>query len=237
MCVVGYDDNMHGGSFEVLNSWGRKWGNGGYIWIPYQTFTDYVYEAYELIDNIALYSDENKFEGYVQMEIISSGKNQETRTVNFNLTQNNFYLASEIIAADAQISFTVGSAERSYVYSFMVSQPEGQENFYSPVLLFPQTGLSPLMNSSMSLPGNDKTITLTSGIDYLITLYSKQALDIQNVMRAFASAQGTINKRLAASLGDGYTTALTYNGNEAAFTLTPDDTRAIAALIIAIESN
>ena len=239
LCVVGYVDNMHGGSFEVLNSWGRKWGNGGYIWIPYQTFTDYVYEAYELIDNIALYSEENKFDGFVQMEIIDSNSHV-TETVSFNLTQNNYYKASQIIASDTQISFTVGSAESSYVYSFMVSQPQGYDNFYSPVLLFPQAGVSPLMNlndKSVNLPGDEKTITLTSGTDYLITLYSKQALDIQNVMRVFASSQGTINKRLAASLGDGYTTALIYNENEAAFTITPDNPRAVAALIIAIESN
>ena len=57
MCVVGYDDNKHGGAFEVLNSWGRKWGNGGYIWIPYKTFADFVKEGYEIIENTAGYSD------------------------------------------------------------------------------------------------------------------------------------------------------------------------------------
>jgi hypothetical protein len=57
MCVVGYDDNKYGGAFEVLNSWGRKWGNGGYIWIPYRTFVDFVKEGYVIIENIANYSD------------------------------------------------------------------------------------------------------------------------------------------------------------------------------------
>ena len=52
MCVVGYDDNRHGGAFEVLNSWGRKWGNGGYIWIPYNTFAAFVMEGYEIIEHI-----------------------------------------------------------------------------------------------------------------------------------------------------------------------------------------
>jgi hypothetical protein len=56
MCVVGYDDNRYGGAFEVLNSWGRKWGNGGYIWIQYQVFVDFVKEGYVIIEN-ANYSD------------------------------------------------------------------------------------------------------------------------------------------------------------------------------------
>ena len=48
MCVVGYDDNR--GAFEIINSWGRKWGNGGFMWIPYNAFTDFVIEGYEIID-------------------------------------------------------------------------------------------------------------------------------------------------------------------------------------------
>ena len=48
MCVVGYDDNR--GAFEIMNSWGRKWGNGGFMWIPYNVFTDFVMEGYEIID-------------------------------------------------------------------------------------------------------------------------------------------------------------------------------------------
>ena len=233
LCVVGYDDNKHGGSFEILNSWGRKWGNGGYIWIPYQTFVDFVYEGYELIDNIAYYSGNVRFNGYVRMEATSPG--QSAAAVTLNLTQNNYYSVSEPLPLGAHVNFTVGSGENSYVYSFMISQPEQSGDFYSPVLLYPHTGISPLFNTddSIVLPGNTLT---SSGTDYLITLYSKQALDIQNVMRVFSSAPGTINKRLAASLGDGYTTLLSYNENEAAFTAAPDDPRSVAALIIAIEN-
>jgi len=43
MCVVGYDNNMAGGAFQIMNSWGTtKWGNGGFTWIPYKYFAQYV---------------------------------------------------------------------------------------------------------------------------------------------------------------------------------------------------
>jgi hypothetical protein len=36
MCVVGFDEGK--GAFEVMNSWGEYWGQGGFIWIKYDDF-------------------------------------------------------------------------------------------------------------------------------------------------------------------------------------------------------
>ncbi|MCL2802062.1 MAG: C1 family peptidase [Treponema sp.] len=236
MCVVGYDDNKYGGAFEVLNSWGRKWGNGGYIWIPYDVFVDFVMEAYEIIDNIANFSDSVKFEGFVRMDIV----NQQSRTASFVLTESNYYYSSETLSEGTEISFTVGARENAYVYSFTVVRGTEENNFFSPVLLFPQTGVSALLNysdSAILLPGENRSISLdTQGTKFLITLYSKQALDIQNIMRTFVSSSGTLNKRLSAAIGDGYTTELIFNESEAAFTASPDDPRTVAVLIVAIET-
>ncbi|MDR0464260.1 MAG: C1 family peptidase [Treponema sp.] len=230
LCVVGYDDYKYGGAFEVLNSWGRKWGNGGYIWIPYQVFLDFVYEGYEIIDNIAGYSDSNKFDSYVKMDVTVP----YAENVSFTLTDN-YYTAREVFTEDTQISFTIGARESAYVYSFSVFQPLGEDGFFTHALLFPHAGTSPLLNNSeVILPGG---ISLnTPGTEYLITLFSKQALDIQGIIRVFSSsAHKTINKRLAVSVGDSYTTALLFSGNEAAFQAAPDDPRAVAALIVALE--
>ena len=52
MTIVGYDDNKHGGAFEVMNSWGQEWGNRGFFWVKYQDFKMFGSEAYyiELFD-------------------------------------------------------------------------------------------------------------------------------------------------------------------------------------------
>jgi hypothetical protein len=235
VCVVGYDDNRYGGAFEVLNSWGRKWGNGGYIWIPYQVFVNFVTEGYEIIENIANFSETVRFDGFVQMEVSDT----ETRTASFTLNQNGHYTSTETYTEGTQVRYLIGARESAYVYSFTVSQPLNENWFYAPVLLFPQAGISPLLNyndSAVILPEGNRTISLeTPGTEYLITLYSKQSLDIQNIIRIFTSTNGSINKRLAAAIGDGYTTALSFNENEAAFTVAPDNPRSVAALIIAIE--
>ena len=232
MVVVSYDDNRYGGAFELMNSWGRKWGNGGFIWIPYDTFVAFVLEAYEMIENIANYSDTIRFDGFVQME--HSGE-----TAELSLTPQGFYRTVETFSAGTQYRFIVGARESAYVYTFSVTQPSNSNRISSPTLLFPQLRVSPLLNYSDSmviLPGEDMTLSLDTGAGtkYIITLYSKQALDILSIMHRFETAQGSINKRLVEAIDD-ITTDLLFNENEAVFSVTLDNLRTVAALIVAIE--
>ncbi|MBZ4419309.1 C1 family peptidase [Myxococcus sp. RHSTA-1-4] len=44
MLVVGYDDAR--GAFKLINSWGTRWGDGGYGWIAYDFFPTVVREGY-----------------------------------------------------------------------------------------------------------------------------------------------------------------------------------------------
>jgi hypothetical protein len=46
MCVVGYDDNKFGGSFEIMNSYSTEYGDGGYVWVKYSDFKKYMDQAY-----------------------------------------------------------------------------------------------------------------------------------------------------------------------------------------------
>ena len=46
MALVGYDDSR--GAFRVLNSWGTRWGEGGYAWVAYQTFSALTEDVWAL---------------------------------------------------------------------------------------------------------------------------------------------------------------------------------------------
>jgi hypothetical protein len=242
LCVVGYDDDK--GAFEIINSWGRKWGNGGFIWIPYKAFVDFVMESYEMIENLAIYSDTVKHEGFTRIEILGPDGPVPAELV---FSPEGYYKTAQAFTEGTQFRFVVGAGESAYVYSFAVSKPAQDNNFYSPVLLFPQTGISPLLNyrdSAVSLPAEDKTLALDAqaGMEYLVTLYSKQPLDIQSVMRNFvstkggarSSAQSSVGERLAAAVGGNLLLPIS-SDKEAAFTVETDDARSVAALVVAIE--
>ena len=49
MLIVGYDDNKQ--AVQVLNSWGKNFGNNGYFWMPYEdVFTGILWYEDEFID-------------------------------------------------------------------------------------------------------------------------------------------------------------------------------------------
>jgi C1A family cysteine protease len=46
MNIVGYDDNLNGGSFIVENSWGTGWGDNGYWAMTYEVFNADVWDIW-----------------------------------------------------------------------------------------------------------------------------------------------------------------------------------------------
>ena len=48
LCAVGYDDNVAGGAFLIMNSWGEQWGKDGFTWVKYDDYAYYVDCACEL---------------------------------------------------------------------------------------------------------------------------------------------------------------------------------------------
>ena len=50
LCIVGFDDNISGGAFKIVNSWGKDWGKKGFFWLRYNDL-DIVRCAYALLSN------------------------------------------------------------------------------------------------------------------------------------------------------------------------------------------
>lgn len=46
LTIVGYDDDLFGGAFRVVNSWGTEWGDDGFCWISYDDFNKFQEAAY-----------------------------------------------------------------------------------------------------------------------------------------------------------------------------------------------
>lgn len=49
MVVIGYDEGKQ--AFEIMNSWGKNWGNKGFIWVKYNDYARYCKYGYQIFIN------------------------------------------------------------------------------------------------------------------------------------------------------------------------------------------
>jgi hypothetical protein len=233
MCVVGYDDDMDGGCFEVQNSWGKKWGNAGFIWIHYEDFARFVPEAYEMIENLAAFEDGAKYSGFAGIELYNSGD-----TMPVNLTEEGFYKTTKAWPSGTEFRFILGNSTRSYVYAFAADSSGNGTSRIFPA----DNATSPILDyaeSAIAWPGEHRWIKLddTAGTDYLVVLFSKQALDLDRIRSRFAEARGSFSERAAEAAGPSFIGAenVHYEQNEIRFTAESQDSKSVFGLLLAIE--
>ncbi|NJO02570.1 MAG: C1 family peptidase [Bacteroidia bacterium] len=109
LTVVGYDDNKYGGAFELMNSWGTVWGDEGFIWMTYDDFERYCFEAYEMsIHESAL----NELAGEIQLQL-SAGESMKTY-----FKQNGYYETHQGYRSGTLFRLHIGNHAPAYIYAF-----------------------------------------------------------------------------------------------------------------------
>jgi hypothetical protein len=203
MVVVGYDDTQYGGAFEILNSWGTSWGNGGYIWIPYTVFSSFVYESYELIGDLADAPGASEQSGSVDIELRSSNLRMPV-----TYTGDGSYVTSNSYKAGTCFRYRMTNSAPAYVYAFAADDTRSPA-----VMIFPRDKTSPVLDyatNEIAFPPESETrrdwIRLDSvpGNDYLIVLYSKHPLDIGSILSRWDLSKGSFSERVASAVGRGY---------------------------------
>ena len=233
LCVVGYDDNKYGGAFEIQNSWGTKWGIDGYIWIPYTVFEKFAREAYEMIENMSNYKDMVEFSGSVQIELFNSEQGMPVRFA------DGYYKTVNGYSSGTEFRYLLGNGKSAYVYAF--ASDSGSK---TTTRIFPPEGknISPVLDYSeniVAFPGEKLWIQLdqNAGTDYLVVLYAKEALDIDNIRKKFSESEGSFPERVAKAVGENYIPAnkAKYEPNEIRFTASSMNPKAVFGLLLAID--
>jgi len=233
LCVVGFDDYKYGGAFEILNSWGTDWGNGGYVWIPYDVFNKYACEAYEMIENWSNYEDTVEFSGSVQIELFRSNKGMPVRFT------DGYYQTVSSYSSGTEFRYLLGNGKPAYVYAFA-----SDSNSKTTTRIFPPEGknISPVLDyreNIVALPGEFSWIKLDQnvGTDYLVVLHAKEALDIDNIRSKFAQESGSFPERVAKAVGSNYIPAdkAKFESNEIRFSAGSPNPKAVFGILLAID--
>lgn len=208
LCVVGYDDEKYGGAFEIMNSWGDYWGNGGFIWVKYDDYCSNVKYAYDVyskkspIPNPIPTPIQKKYSMSGDMFIIERDGGGSPLVINNDVSNIPYYYMTEDYPSGKKFRLTISNHEPAWVY---VIASDMQNNVTK---LFPYAdNISAYLNYSennIAIPDESHEFELdaTPGIDYFCVLYSQEELDVNYLVEEIRQANGSFYDKLQTVLGE-----------------------------------
>ena len=228
MCVIGYDDYKAGGSFQIMNSWGKEWGQNGIAWVPYNAFKYFTKEAYGLYPmGNADIRQTNKFEMAFGLVANDGGKYLPIKQVN-----GNYFETNGSIPKMTKFKMEVTNTIECYTYIF------GAETDNRSYVLFPYTAKhSPYcgITGTRVFPRDHSLQADNVGSkDVFAILVTKEPIEYENVNKAINRASGSsylekINNALAPYLKKGV--SFQGNGSQVGFSTDTNGEEAVLMVI------
>ncbi|GJM33417.1 MAG: hypothetical protein DHS20C18_24180 [Saprospiraceae bacterium] len=196
MCVIGYDDNLEGGAFQIMNSWGEKWGDRGIAWVRYPDFERFTKEAYGLYPmGSSEQYDNNKLA--VEFGLLDLATQN---TIALKKEGDLVFRTVQPIRKGDKFKVLVANSIECYIYVF------GQETDGSSYVLFPYTEKhSPYCGiTGTRLFPKDYSMKADEigNTDYIAVVVSKAALDVKQFNQSINnSREQTYAGKLRAALG------------------------------------
>ena len=200
MCVVGYDDNKYGGAFLIMNSWGSKWGNNGFIWVRYTDFCRTVDQAYTgfLPSSPSPIDNKNTLSGELAIKLSTGAEMQGKLAVNGDYPH---YEMSGSYISGTRYRLIITNNEPAFVYVI------GDDLSSNTSIVFPpREDVSPALTYKqchVAIPNEQWYIEMdnTKGKDYVCVLYSKKELDIKSIVKQIKNGNGTFYQKVQSALG------------------------------------
>lgn len=213
MCVIGYDDDVDGGSFQIMNSWGPEWGNDGTAFVRYRDFEYFVKEAYGLYPMGASPNmDQNKLE--VEFGILDVDKQA---TLALKKTSDITFQTVQPVRKADKFKILVANSIECYIYVF------GQESDGSSYVLFPYTTKhSPycgITGTRLFPKDYNMTPDEVGNKDFMAIVVSKKEINFTEFnSKINASRQKTYAAKLTEAMGSNRVQNITFQtGNTVAF--------------------
>ncbi len=199
MCVIGYDDRVEGGAFQLMNSWGPEWGQNGIAYVRYGDFKTFVREAYGLDPLPKTGAALN-----VAFECTVGLFNPDTRTqVPLKLSASNVFKTVAPIKKGSRFKIEIKNAVECYIYIFTPADDATKS-----VVLFPY---KPIHSAYCGITGyrlfpRKESITAdqVGNKDLMGVVVSKQQLDYNAINAAINASSkmdfaGKLNDAVAAN--------------------------------------
>ncbi len=277
MVVVGYDDDRFfkpgqdispkmKGAFKIMNSWGKNWGDAGFIWVRYAHFGEFCRHAYALmlsggqpIDFEADMTSESE-EGQDLRNLAGSfGFKQFTgewfngkpifREEKVKLEGDHYILSDRKVGDQFQL-YVRSDFDKGYIYVFSVD-PQGKSEIHFPKSAQYNTAFAGLNESALllsggsilTIPSRKSTLTISHpGRDHLVVLFSEKKIKpryIEYLSDALAEDQEILTEKLPRLLKKHMIpfADITYDPEKMGFEVSTRSTGKIVPIILTVDTD
>jgi len=195
--VIGYDDNQFGGAFELMNSWGKNWGNEGFMWIRYPDFNEFVRYAYEVFESPERGQEEPDLSGEISFQEVDGNPMQTKPT-----SRKGYYEMTRPYKSGTKFRILVSNNEPAFVYA-LSSDATGEVYELFPYRPWISPAL-PYESANVALPSEKGAFQMdnTLGTDYFCFIYSKEELVLTELVQEVKSKPGTFQEKIKMVLRD-----------------------------------
>jgi hypothetical protein len=211
MSVIGYNDEFEGGAFQIMNSWGNRWGDNGIAWVRYRDFEHFTKEAYGLFPMGSTDQNQNNSQNFAVEFGLADMASQNT--IALQKTSDMVFQTVNPISKSDKFKVLFANSVECYVYIF------GQETDGSSYVLFPYTEKhSPYCGiTGTRLFPKDYSMTPDEigNKDYIAIVVSKTPIDFNDFKnRLSRSRQSTYAGKLGEVLGNDRITDVAFNAGK-----------------------
>ncbi len=171
LCVVGYDDTKFGGAFEVVNTWGKGWGQDGFTWVRYKDFVDFFPYAFSLFQ-VGSAACTSPLEGSVSFRLSTGEELQVTPD-----GVEGEYRISKPLPTGTELTISANINRPAYFYSYFVDP--NHDTFAA----FPMKGslTQPILFDQLRIPEGMNFVRLTepAGTNELYFVFSPEKIEAQ----------------------------------------------------------
>ncbi|MBK8610150.1 MAG: DUF4384 domain-containing protein [Chitinophagaceae bacterium] len=185
--------------------------------------------------------------GNIEFKLNTGDDMPVTRISSRNLVVEEEKLAGEdLVAYTMMNSYTSGTKFRfymnidkeAYIYAF-ATDLSGKINRILPFDDLTSTHVG--ANTVVAFPSDTKIIKMdeNKGIDYLLILYSKEKLNMEEMMNTMGNKQGGLSSKIFAALGDKLIKkeGINYTGTQVGFEVKANATGSVVPLMVEIKHN
>lgn len=226
MCIIGYDDRLEGGAFQIMNSWGSQWGENGIAWIRYKDFMHFNKEAYAL-QPLAKRGDMAARKLECTIGLVDNSNKQYIQLSN----NGNLFSTIRPIKKGTRFKVEVQNSIECYIYIF------GEETDGSSYVLFPYTPKHTAfcgITGYRLFPKNQSLEADNIGSkDRIAIVVSKEALDYKQLNETINAARGDYRAKVMEALGSSAISNIQYNSANGTigFRVTTENNQAVASII------